>query len=120
MLTSLLATEFDVVATASDGKSALDSVSLHNPDLLVLDLGMPVLGGMDVIKELAGTALPVVVCSMETDTDIVARVRKSGALGYVCKTNVGRDLTLAIKSALRGKPFVSLGRACCTTDELVR
>ena len=106
-LTSLLAIDFDVVATAADGKSALDLARYHKPDLVVLDLGMPVLNGLEVTRELAKHSPSVVICSVETDRDIVEALRQAGAVCYVVKMRVERDLILAVKSALQGKPFVS-------------
>jgi len=106
-LVSLLADEFDVVATATDGKSALDLIRRYQPDLVVLDLGMPVLNGIEVTRELAKHSPGVVICSVETDPDIVEAARQAGALAYVFKVRVEKDLTLAMKSALQGKPFVS-------------
>jgi response regulator NasT len=108
-LTSLLAIEFDVVATAADGKSALDLVRHHKPDLVVLDLGMPVLNGLEVTRELAQHSPSVVICSVETDPEIVEALRLAGAVGYVVKMRAEKDLILAVKSALQGKPFVSPG-----------
>jgi DNA-binding NarL/FixJ family response regulator len=108
-LTSLLEAEFDVVATAADGKSALDLIRRYKPDLVVLDLGMPVLNGIEVTRELAKhpPSPPVVLCSVETDPEIVEAARQAGALAYVFKLRVQKDLILAVKSALQGKPFVS-------------
>lgn len=108
-LTSLLAIEFDVVATAADGESALDLIRRHKPDLVVLDLGMPVLNGMEVTRELAKHSPSVVICSVETDPEIVEAARQAGALSYVTKMRIEKDLILAVKSALQGKPFVSPG-----------
>ena len=108
-LVSLLATEFDVVATAGDGKSALDLIKRYQPDLVVLDLEMPELDGIEVTKELAKNpqSPPVVICTVETDPDVVEAARQEGALAYVFKIRIHKDLILAIKLALQGKPFVS-------------
>jgi DNA-binding NarL/FixJ family response regulator len=108
-LTSLLAVEFEVVATATDGNSALDLTRRYKPDLVVLDLGMPALNGIEVSRELAksSSSPPVVICSVETDSEIMQAARQAGALGYVFKIRVHKDLILAMKSALRGKSFVS-------------
>ena len=110
-LTSLLAAEFEVVATATDGNSALDLIRRYKPDLVVLDLGMPALNGIEVSRELAksSSSPPVVICSVETDPEIVEAARQAGALAYVFKLRVQKDLILAVKSALQGKPFVSSG-----------
>jgi DNA-binding NarL/FixJ family response regulator len=108
-LTSLLAAEFEVVATATDGNSALDLIRRYTPDLVVLDLVMPALNGIEVSRELAksSSSPPVVICSVETDPEIVETARQAGALAYVFKLRVQKDLILAVKSALQGKPFVS-------------
>jgi DNA-binding NarL/FixJ family response regulator len=108
-LTSLLAAEFDVVATAADGKLALDLIRRYKPDLAVLDLGMPGLNGIEVMQELVESSQdpPVVICSVETDPEIVEAARQAGASAYVFKTRIEQDLILALKSVLQGKPFVS-------------
>ena len=108
-LASLLAAEFDVVATATDGRSALGLIRRYKPDLVVLDLAMPVLNGIEVSRELAMSSSnpPVVICSVETDPEVVEAARKAGAAAYVFKIRVQKELVLALKSALQGKPFVS-------------
>ena len=97
------------MATAADGKSASDLILLYKPDLVVLDLDMPVLNGIEVSRELAKSwsSPPVVICSVETDPEIVDAARQARALVYVFKVRVEKDLILAVKSALQGRPFVS-------------
>ncbi len=106
---SVLVTEFEVVATAADGQSALECVRCWRPDVVVLDLGMPVLNGIDVTKELMKhqPSPAVVICSIESDPEIVEAARQTGALGYVFKARVGQDLVVAVKLAARGQSFVS-------------
>jgi DNA-binding NarL/FixJ family response regulator len=108
-LTSLLAAELDVVATAADGKSALNVIRHYKPDVVVLDLQMPELDGAQVTRELAKHphTPPVVICSVETDPEVVEAARQAGAVAYVFKMRVHKDLLLAVKSAVQGKPFVS-------------
>jgi len=108
---SLLAAEFDVVATASDGRSALELVRRHEPDIVIIDLHMPGLNGIEVIKHLAEhpPSPPVVVCSVETDPEIIDAARQAGALAYVFKSRVEKDLVLAVKSAANRQPFASAG-----------
>lgn len=100
-LISVLQVEFDVVATAADGRTALDLVRRHKPDAVVLDLFMPVLNGIEVTRELAKITpnLPVVICSTETDPEIVEAARQAGAAKYVFKAQVEKDLILAVKSS---------------------
>lgn len=108
-LTSLLAVDFDVVATASDGRSALNLIHLHQPHVVVVDLGMPNVNGIEIAKELARNSSrpPVVICSVETDSEVLKAAEEAGALGYVFKGCVNRDLVLAVKSAHKGKAFTS-------------
>jgi DNA-binding NarL/FixJ family response regulator len=106
-LISLLTAEFEVVATAADGKSALDLIRRYKPDLVVLDLAMPILNGIELTRVLAKHSPSVVICSVETDPEIVEAARQVGALGYVFKVRVKKDLILAVKSAVQGRPFVS-------------
>jgi DNA-binding NarL/FixJ family response regulator len=106
-LISLLTAEFEVVATAADGKSALDLIRRYKPDLVVLDLAMPILNGIELTRVLAKHSPSVVICSVETDPEIVEGARQVGALGYVFKVRVKKDLILAVKSAVQGRPFVS-------------
>jgi len=108
---SALGTEFEVVATAADGQSALECVRHWRPDVVVLDLGMPVLNGIDVTKELMKhqPSPAVVICSIESDPEIVEAARQAGALGYVFKARIGQDLVGAVKAAAGGQSFVSPG-----------
>jgi CheY-like chemotaxis protein len=110
-LTSLLGAEFDVVATAADGKSALDLIHRHQPDLVVLDLQMPGIDGMEVTRELAKRlhSPPVVICSAESDHEVVEAARQAGAVAYVFKVRVHKDLIGALRSAVQGRPLVSPG-----------
>ena len=108
-LVSLLGTEFDVVATAQNGQLALEHIRQHRPDVTVLDLEMPILNGIEVTRELNKFAPrpAVVICSVETDLEIVEAAKKAGALGYVFKTRMARDLVAAVKSVARGDAFIS-------------
>jgi len=108
-LGSLLATEFDVVATAGDGKLALDLVRQHKPDLVVLDIQMPELNGIEVARKLNAFAQStgVVICSVETDPEIVEAALQAGALAYVVKARIETDLILAAKSVLQRQVFLS-------------
>jgi DNA-binding NarL/FixJ family response regulator len=108
-LVYLLATEFEVVATAADGKSALERIRLCQPDVVVLDLEMPILNGIEVARELRNlTPTPaVVICSVENDPEVVQAAQEAGALGYVFKMRMTEDLIAAVKSVARGQSFVS-------------
>lgn len=107
--TRLLGTEFDVVATAADGESALECIRRYRPDVVVLDLEMPRLNGIQVTRELATDRMSpaVVICSVEDDPEIIEAARQAGALGYVVKARIREDLIAAVKSAARGQSSLS-------------
>jgi DNA-binding NarL/FixJ family response regulator len=111
-LISILSSEFDIVATAADGSSALECILRWQPDVAVLDLRMPTLNGLEITRKVksAPSATAIVICSIESDGDIVEAVRQAGALSYVFKPRVSEDLIEAMKSAARGQSFVSPGQ----------
>jgi two-component system, NarL family, response regulator DegU len=108
-LVSVLRTDFDVVETAADGRSALECILRSQPDAVVLDLEMPLLNGIEVTRELMKCfpGSPVVVCSVESDPEIVEVAQQAGVLGYVFKPRIHQDLILAVKAAVDGQSFVS-------------
>lgn len=108
-LVSLLEAEFDVVATAGNGQLALECIERYQPDIAVLDLEMPILNGIAVTRELMklGPHPAVVICSVESDPEVIDTAQQAGAIGYVFKRRMIEDLTTAVKSAALGEPFVS-------------
>ncbi len=109
MLVALLEGAFDLAATATEGKSALEVIRRFNPDVAVLDLEMPGLNGIEVTQELMKDARypAVVICSVHQDQEFVEAAMSAGALGYVFKTDCARDLPVAIRAAARGRQFRS-------------
>ena len=108
-LVGALQDKFEVVGLAENGRLALDLIRHHLPDVAVLDLNMPIRNGIEVTRESRKISPPpaVVICSVEKDPQIVEMARKAGALGYVFKTHVNRDLVAAAQSVARGESFVS-------------
>lgn len=108
-LVGLLAAEFDVVATAENGQAALEIIRQYEPHIVVLDLQMPLLSGIKVTQELKNIApgAAVVICSVETDPEVVQACQQAGALGYVVKIFAARDLAAAVRAAAGGEPFLS-------------
>jgi len=108
-LVSVLATEFEVVATSRDGKSALECIRLWQPNVVVLDLEMPEFNGIEVTRQLnkSPSSPAIVLCSIENDPEIVEAARRAGALGYVFKPRVAEDLIAAVKAVARRQSFVS-------------
>ncbi len=105
----LLSAEFTVVATASDGIEMLRACAGHSPDVVVADVTMHGLSGIEASKRLLerrpGT--PIVMLSMHREPEVVQSALDAGALAYVHKLTAGDDLIPAIHCALAGKRFVS-------------
>jgi DNA-binding NarL/FixJ family response regulator len=97
----------EVIATASDGKSALQCISELDPDVAVLDLSMPGLSGLEVTRELMsnGRKPAVVICSAHVMPEIVEAIREAGASGFVSKHRCTQDLLPAIEAAASGQSY---------------
>ncbi len=105
----LLAGECDVIGTAIDGRQALDAAKHLKPDVLVLDLSMPVMDGVETahcLKE-AGVKTRIVFLTVHDDPDFAREALEAGALGYVIKSRIASDLVTAIKEAHAGRSFLS-------------
>jgi DNA-binding NarL/FixJ family response regulator len=98
-----------VVGEAVDGLSALDLVQELEPEIAILDLQMPDLGGLEVARRLqsAAPATKVIILSMHGDEPFVQEAMRYGVLGYVLKGAATSDLTAAVHSAMAGKRFLS-------------
>lgn len=101
--------DIDVVAEASNGREALDLIAQHRPDIILMDISMPGLNGLEatrrVVKE--HPEVRVVVLSMHTGEDYVLQALRAGAAGYVLKGSPPHELELAIQSVARGEIFLS-------------
>ena len=108
VLTVLLESDFDIVASASDGRQALDLSLRLDPDIVVLDVSMPELSGFETLRELRriGSRAKVVLLTLHQSDEFVSEAIKSGAHGYVLKPRMHSDLTSAIDHALAGRLFV--------------
>ena len=100
-VTRLLATECNVVGTATDGQQALDAAMELEPDVLVLDISMPVMNGIETARRLkeAGSETRIVFLTVHDDPDFAREALEAGALGYVIKQRIASDLVAAIKKA---------------------
>src|SRR5271154_2746466 len=105
----LLEGSFEVVGMAPDGQAALDSAAVLEPDVIVLDISMPGMSGIEVARELKrrGNKAKIVFLTVHEDTDILAACLAAGGLGYVVKVLMQTDLIPAISEALAGREFIS-------------
>jgi CheY-like chemotaxis protein len=101
--------DFEVVGQASDGIETVQKAQELQPDLILLDVGLPKLNGLEAAREVRKLAplAKILFISQEFSFDVVEAAFGSGAVGYVHKLRVHRDLMPAIESILRGKYFVS-------------
>ena len=106
---ALLKEKFEIVAMVTDGQAAFDATVALAPDLVVLDISMPGLSGIDVARELKkrGNRAKIVFLTVHEDSDILAACLAAGGLGYVAKVHMETDLVPAMHDALADHPFVS-------------
>jgi DNA-binding NarL/FixJ family response regulator len=109
---AVLARDYIVVGLANDGPTAVTSALELQPDVVVLDISMPVMNGLEVVSRLraAGCSARIVFLTIHDEEDIVAAAQATGALGYVIKPRLAADLIPAVRAALVGQSFTSRRR----------
>ena len=101
--------DLQVVAEVSNGLEAVQKAEELKPDLILLDVGLPGMNGIDAAREIRKLVpeSKIVFLSQESATDIVQEALGLGAAGYVVKARAGEELSTAVESVRRGKQFVS-------------
>jgi DNA-binding NarL/FixJ family response regulator len=104
-----LAHEFSVVATVSDGRQLVDAEAELHPDVLVVDVCMPGMSGLEAAACIRrrGSQVPVVCLTAYEEDEMVEAAWAAGILGYVTKASLAADLVPAVRAALEGRRFVS-------------
>jgi len=118
----LLETEFDVVGMVSDGRALVRAASELKPDVIVVDIAMPILNGLDAgqrVKEMF-PAVKLLYLTMNPDADVAAEAFRRGASGYLLKTCAAAEMVVAVREVLRGKSYVSRGLSRDTINLLRR
>jgi len=118
----LLEGEYEVVATVSDGRALVRAVAELRPHLVIVDVSMPLLNGLDAAQQ-AKELLPsvkVIFLTMNHDADLAAEAFRRGASGYLLKTCAASELAIAVREVLRGKSYLSPMIAKDTVDFLLR
>ncbi len=112
-LQSLLSTRFDVVGVVADGQSLIEAARTLDPDVIVADISMPVLNGIEAALRLQQELphIKVVILTMHREEAYARRALEAGASGYVLKVAAPIELVQAIDAALAGKTFVTPGLA---------
>lgn len=117
----LLEGEFEVVATVSDGRALVRAAAELKPQLIIVDVAMPLLNGLDAgqqVKEFL-PAVKLVFLTMNHDADLAAEAFRRGASGYLLKTCAASELAIAVRVVLRGKSYLSPMIAKDTVDFLL-
>lgn len=107
---------YRVVAEAGDGRAAVEAVREHRPDIVVMDVKMPVMDGIAAAGEIAGERLaPVVMLTAFSQRELVERARTAGAMAYVVKPFTEADLVPAIELAVATSTSCAASRPRCGT-----
>jgi DNA-binding NarL/FixJ family response regulator len=108
-LTSLLAAEFELVGVVQDGRAMLAAAKKLRPEVIVADVTMPGLNGIDALVRLRqdGDKVPVVFLTMHRDVAFARRALEAGASGFVLKHSASEELTTAIRAALEGRTYIT-------------
>jgi DNA-binding NarL/FixJ family response regulator len=105
----LLEPEFEVVKAVGDGQALVDEAARLAPDVLVIDISMPGLNGIEAARQVkaAGSRAKIIFLTVHEGPDYVRSARAAGADGYVTKSRLASDLVVALRNALSGRSFVS-------------
>ena len=118
----LLETEFDVVGVVCDGRAMVRSAAELRPDVIVVDVAMPILNGLDAsqqVKEML-PSVKLVFLTMNPDPEVAAEAFRRGASGYLLKTCAANEMVIAVREVLRGKRYMSATLSRDTVDYLRR
>jgi two-component system response regulator NreC len=114
--------DLTVVGEASDGRDAVALVASERPDVLVMDIGMPSLNGIEAAAQITQShpEVSIVMLSMHSDESYVLRALKAGAKGYLLKDSAEADLIRAVHAVAEGKSFFSPTVSKVLLDDYVR
>jgi DNA-binding NarL/FixJ family response regulator len=102
-------TDISIVGEAVDGRAAVAMVEKLDASILIVDIGMPIMNGLEAIRRIREAKLrtKIIVFSMHSDRNYVAQALKLGACGYVLKTSPIKEIATAIRAAVRGQTYIS-------------
>jgi DNA-binding NarL/FixJ family response regulator len=114
--------DFEVVGEASNGREAVDLAIRENPDVVVMDIAMPLLNGIEAARRIHDERLKaaVVILSMHSDEGYILKALRAGARGYLLKDSAETDLIQAIRAVCSGKAFFSPAVSKVLADDYLR
>ena len=106
---ALLEPDFDVVGMVTDGRALLEEFSRLHPDVVVLEIAMPLLNGLDAGRQHKAQrrSVKLIYLTMNPDPDLASEALRLGASGYVLKSSAAQELKQAIQEALRGRSYIT-------------
>jgi DNA-binding NarL/FixJ family response regulator len=114
--------DFNVVAEAANGREAVDAAQQYRPDVVVMDIAMPLLNGIEATKRILADnqKLAIIILSVHSDEAYILRALKAGARGYLLKDSAETDLLTAVRAVASGKAFFSPIVSRILADDYVR
>lgn len=108
-LAGLLEDEFDLVGSVENGHALIEEAVRLNPDLIIVDISMPVLNGLDAVRRLKQNDISakVVFLTMHADTRLLREAFQCGGVGYVLKQSAGAELIFALRQVMAGQHYIS-------------
>ncbi|MBZ5618428.1 MAG: response regulator transcription factor [Acidobacteriia bacterium] len=108
-LEALLKDDFDLVGVVNDGRALLDAAETLRPDVIVTDISMPMLNGLDAIRQIRmrWPGMKVIVLTMHRETQLAVDAFRAGASGYMLKVSPGEELITAIAQVALGRAYVT-------------
>lgn len=105
----LLENDFELVGAVEDGRALLQAAEQLRPDVILVDISMPLLNGIEACRQLARSMpkTPVIFLTMHTDVAYVEEALRAGGAGYLLKRSAASELTSAIHAVMRGKRYVT-------------
>lgn len=101
--------DIEIISTAANGQEAIEQARLHCPDVIVMDISMPVMSGIEATKHICRICehTKVAILSMHHTTEYIQRALEAGAVGYLLKDSAGAELVTAIRAVNEGKQYIS-------------
>jgi DNA-binding NarL/FixJ family response regulator len=105
----LLEPDFEVVGSVTDGRTLLEEFARLHPDVVLIDIGMPLLNGLDAGRQLKAQrpSVKLIYLTMNPSPDLAGEALRLGASGYVLKSSAAQELKQAIQEALRGRSYIT-------------
>ena len=112
--------DIEIVSMAANGQEAVEQATLHCPDVIVMDISMPLMSGIEATKRICRIceSTKVAILSMHHTTEYVQRAIEAGAVGYLLKDSAGAELVAAIRALNDGKHYLSKKVAGTVTEEM--